>query len=929
MSQDRRKSKKSSLSLARRNDVGCIGRDLELLRLGACLDRLEGGQGAFAAVSAPAGVGKTRLLDAFAATADTSGRILLHVRLQPGAPRPYELWRQAVDSLAAQGIRSPGEMTPVYRVVLERLEHPHSSASEGRSRLLVLPAEQMRYRLYDAVWQLLRSVSRRKPLVVLIDDLQFADAPALKLLRHVLAFCRSAPILLVGACDDSEPAWTVLAQLRGAVPRDLPFEHIVLGGLSPLAVRELLQTAGMKNVASAPSGEIAELTRGSPLHVHLLVQLLSTQDPVPRSGACDNSVRELSLPASSADRAFANIVLTSLPSEERDVLQAAAIYPGTFGAAEVAALTASDPATAARTLKHLGDRGFLVPGNDVDNCYCFSHHIYRARMLDTLDPYERSRLTERALGLASRPHAKEADLWQLADWSHALRTPATARAGQAYCRQAAEQACQLSAPELSAHYLAKAVDLMDAAGKRDFALLRDQALAAADMGNFEEAARAAWGALDALGEGSRAKSQRLDALVGFAIHLHDSGAAPHLWETFRDKATASLADTKDVRWARLRLLDGGNMQNISGPPLQVGRWLGLDPQAVELIRQDGNEHDYCRTLFVYDWHGVEDIDALLARAEKWTSTANIARALSVAAETLMYRHGAFDRACELLEQQRRLHEQTGSIVEQAKSLVRLSMGLLAAGELEKAIATRDRARDMVDRLGPGYLIYEHAGTTRGGDLYPEISMESNFAWYIDGDWLAVAEHWAHAIGLKEPNGSPVHIVETAMAAQAYARIYRFEDARFYLDELTIVLRKLQPRDWAFNGAVGRASHAIWDMAAVEYAEEYRNHALHMLAAGVGDWTNTSLEQTVARMAALLDHGEEAATYFEAARQKLSRKRADPRKAIMDFDEAVSLRLLKSTNLSRRTSLLERAHTTFERRKMAGWSRRLKEEVLRS
>jgi hypothetical protein len=83
------------------------------------------------------------------------------------------------------------------------------------------------------------------------------------------------------------------------------------------------------------------------------------------------------------------------------------------------------------------------------------------------------------------------------------------------------------------------------------------------------------------------------------------------------------------------------------------------------------------------------------------------------------------------------------------------------------------------------------------------------------------------------------------------------------------------------------------------------------------------------MAALLDHGEEAATYFEAARQKLSRKRADPRKAIMDFDEAVSLRLLKSTNLSRRTSLLERAHTTFERRKMAGWSRRLKEEVLRS
>ena len=380
----------------------------------------------------------------------------------------------------------------------------------------------------------------------------------------------------------------------------------------------------------------------------------------------------------------------------------------------------------------------------------------------------------------------------------------------------------------------------------------------------------------------------------------------------------------DLQWARQRLLDGGDMEKISGPPLHVGRWLGLDPRAVRIAREEGDEDDYCRTLIVYDWHSVADIDALLERAQNW-SPANVARALSVAAETLMYRHGAFDRACELLERQRRQHEEAGSIVEQAKSLVRLTMGLLAAGELELAIATRDRARDMVDRLGPGYLIYEHAGTTRGGDLYPEISMESNFAWYIGGNWLAVAEHWAKAVGLEEPGGSPVHIVEAAMAAQAYARIDRFADARFYLDELTGVLRKLEPRDWAFNGAVGRASHAIWDMAAVDYALEYRDHALRMLDVGVGDWTNTSLELTVARMAALLGKAEEARSYFEAARQKLVEKQADPRKAIIDFDEAVSLRLLQSPDRSRRRMLLESARSIFEARQMGDWSRRLTEE----
>ena len=75
-----------------------------------------------------------------------------------------------------------------------------------------------------------------------------------------------------------------------------------------------------------------------------------------------------------------------------------------------------------------------------------------------------------------------------------------------------------------------------------------------------------------------------------------------------------------------------------------------------------------------------------------------------------------------------------------------------------------------------------------------------------------------------------------MAAQAYARLGRFVDAKIYLDELTPVLKKLQPRDWALNGAVGRASHAIWDMAGREYAASYHDLALRLIAAGVGDWT---------------------------------------------------------------------------------------------
>jgi tetratricopeptide (TPR) repeat protein len=413
--------------------------------------------------------------------------------------------------------------------------------------------------------------------------------------------------------------------------------------------------------------------------------------------------------------------------------------------------------------------------------------------------------------------------------------------------------------------------------------------------------------------------------VQVAVVLHDGGADETVWKPLQAKILEMLGNRRDIYWARLRLLDQGGMQQISGPPIQAGRWTGKDPEAICIARESGTEDDYCRTLLVYDWYSVADIEGILLQARGWSSEKNLARALSVAAETLMYRHGEYDRACILLEEQRALQERRGSIVEQAKSLVRLTMALLAKGELRTAITTRDAARRMVEQLGPDYAIFEHSGTTRGGDLYPEISMESNFAWYVEGNWSLVAKHWVEAIALEEPGGSPVHIVEAAMAAQAYARLGEIANASHYLDELTIVLKQLQPRDWAFNGAVGRASHAIWDMSATRYANDYRAMALEMLGAGVGDWTNTSLEQTVARMSALLGNASESHNYFERSRRRLGNKEDDPRAAILDFDEAIAIRRCPAIGPSRRESLLSSAIKVFSRNGMAGWVDRAQSE----
>lgn len=929
MASDSNKARAGQAAPVQGAPAASVGRERELQRLDACADRLRSGRGGLVSVSGPAGIGKTHLLGCFAGSAKLAGAVLVNVALGPSAPGPYEVWRRVSDDLAEHGVVPPPDMTETYRGVLRRLASGSSSGHCEAPPLPLLPAEQARYRVYDAMRQLVTSAAHARPVVLLIDDLHQADGPSLKLLRHLLPFIVPLPLLIVVAFDDADPGWTELAQLHGAIPDALPCEHLALGGLSIEAAGRLFPASAIGAGCAGLARDIAELTRGVPLHILLLAQLIGEVRDPDAEGDSGRAVRDLRLVATSAQRSFAQIVAAQLLAAERALLDAAAILPDGLSPADAAVLAGIGEADASVALERLAAMALLTRPDGAAGLYRVRHPMFRRVLLGRMDLGGRASLIRSAISLGASQNEERAACWQMADWSHAVRSSTQAETGLSHCLRAAQEADFLGSPELRLAYLAKARDVMDAGGRSDPEVLSDHAVAAADLGAFAEASRSAWDAVRLLDGQSGQPASALDLLVTMAVELYDHGAGEDLWQPFRAKALERLGAQRDGRWARLRLLDDGEMTRISGPPLQVGRWSGLDQDAVQVARMQDDEDDYCRTLFVYDWLPVEGVDDLLARAVRWTSPLNVARALSVAAETLMYRHGEFDRACALLERQREMHARSGSIVEQAKSLVRLTMAQLAAGELEAAVDTRRRARDMVARLGPDYLIYEHAGTTRGGDLYPEISMESNFAWYIEGDWLAVAEHWAQAIRLDESGGSPVHIVEAAMAAQAYARLDRFADARFYLDDLTIVLKQLEPRDWAFNGAVGRACHAIWDMAAVDYAGDYRDFALRLLAAGVGDWTNTSLELTVARMAAMLERHDEATDYFARARSRLSAKDKDPRRAIIDFDEAMAMRRARSPDDERRQALLHGARSTFQDRGMNGWARRATEELGRS
>ena len=343
---------------------------------------------------------------------------------------------------------------------------------------------------------------------------------------------------------------------------------------------------------------------------------------------------------------------------------------------------------------------------------------------------------------------------------------------------------------------------------------------------------------------------------------------------------------------------------------------------MRILRSSASEDDYARTLWVYERRTIEETRALLERARGWASPDAAIRAVSVAAETLQYYHGAYREAHAALETLLEMSERSSLLEEQAKALIRLALVRIPLGELLLALETAERARATVARLGTGHTLYEHAGTTKGGDMYPGPSMDANFAMYLERDWREVARHWEAAVAIREPGGSPVYIIEAGMAAQAHARAGEPARCRALLDALTPILERLEPYEWAYNGAVGRASHAIWDLEAVEYAAAYHGFALRLVAEPeVGDWNASSNELSVACMAALLGDSAQAQEYFERARAALHASGQRALLVAVDLYEAQALQRTGNTEPGRMRALLQAVIGRAREMGMQGWEER--------
>lgn len=240
--------------------MGLVGREPELAVLDESLEAALSGHPRLVICLGEPGIGKTRLAEELLARA--AGRGVPAVwgvgADGVGAP-PYWPWRQILrgigDRIDLAAIAEEQRLTAdLVAMTCDLLSGGSEPADGGGS------ADQ-RFRQFDGVAMLLRHLTRRDPLLIVLDDAHAADAASLLLLQHVARSLRDERLLVLVNCRDTELGHgPLLAELL----RKPGTHQIRLGGLQAQAVARQLRSFLGYDVDAADLARVQARTGGNP-----------------------------------------------------------------------------------------------------------------------------------------------------------------------------------------------------------------------------------------------------------------------------------------------------------------------------------------------------------------------------------------------------------------------------------------------------------------------------------------------------------------------------------------------------------------------------------------------------------------------------------------------------------------------------------------
>jgi tetratricopeptide (TPR) repeat protein len=463
--------------------AGLIGRERELAELERFWTALhptngtEQGSARIGFLAGEPGVGKTRLLAELAGRLHSQGAVVLRGRCTQEPLAPFQPFLEALrfyvlhappDHLRRAAQHYGGELQrllPELRRLGDLPPPPHGDS------------ETERYRLFEAVASLLAELAASTPVLVVLDDLHWADRPTLSLLQHLTRVPDPARVPIVGAyragrAESDGPLADALADLR----HEQLTTELRVGGLSLEQTVDLVRNTTGKLPSLQLTRALHERTGGNPLFVLQIIRRLD-QAGIDVGSAGPTELRQLGLPED-LKRAI-TWRLAGLELDSAACLRAAAVIGRDFDAAVVERVIGLSEDQFITALEQALDAAVIVPqsanpGRRATTAglgYRFAHPLIREALYEDISVPRRARLHKRVgealeefdqLRTGAEPdHVTGQRIAMLAQhFAHAAEREDADKAVR-YSRQAGDRAIDMLAYEDAAQHYARALELLE------------------------------------------------------------------------------------------------------------------------------------------------------------------------------------------------------------------------------------------------------------------------------------------------------------------------------------------------------------------------------------------------------------------------------------------------------------------------------------
>ncbi len=444
-----------------------VNRETERAVLRAALQDVVASGRRAAVITGDPGIGKTRLVSEFAREAHTAGTLVLAGRCDEGLDLPYQPFVEAFEELVAHA--SPEmleEHVARYGDSLSRLVSGLPQQTDA-SAVPAAPSEAERYVLFRAVEGLLDSACATSPVLLVLEDLHWADPPTLRLLWRLVSSPRRTPLMLVATCRVAELAEDrPLRQLLADAHREPNVVRLDLPGLGSEDVVELIRAIGDRAADTADDQLVRALeasTDGNPFFITELTRsLLETGALSSADGRwhlIDGADVAARLPLSVSETLAARV--RSMGENVRRCLRVAAVLGEEFDLDLVAELAElPDDSTPADALDRAVERSVLLEVPTRPGRFRFVHVLMQRYLYGELGSARRTEMHRR---VAEAMEARSQD----GRWSNAELARHWVAAGESeltkarrYAALAGDDALAKLAPEEARRWYDLALELL-------------------------------------------------------------------------------------------------------------------------------------------------------------------------------------------------------------------------------------------------------------------------------------------------------------------------------------------------------------------------------------------------------------------------------------------------------------------------------------